>query len=68
MLKSKVIEILRTLSADELKLFREFIRSPYHNKNKNVISLFEIIRKFSPSFNDPNLTKEKVFKKIFPGK
>ncbi len=68
MLKSKVIDVFRSLSFEELKRLREFIRSPYHNTNKNVISLFENIRKFAPLFNNENLTKEKVFKKIFPGK
>ena len=68
MLKSKVLEIFRNLSPDEMKGLKDFIRSPYHNKNKNVMSLFDIIKKHSPSFNDHNFTKELVFKKIFPGK
>lgn len=68
MLKSKVLEILRNLTPDEMKGLRDFVRSPYHNKNKNVMSLFDIIKKQTPSFEDKNFTKELVFKKIFPGK
>lgn len=68
MLKSKVIDVFKALSADELKRLRDYIRSPYHNKNKNVISMFEIIRKYAPDFNNENISKEKLFAKIFPGK
>ena len=68
MKKSKVIGILRTLSPEELKKFRDFVHSPFHNKNKNVIRLFEIIRKHYPKFEDSVPEKEKVFKRLFPGK
>lgn len=68
MLKSKVFDILRRLTPDELKRFRDFVRSPYHNRNKNVIGLFEIIRKYGPDFNNEGLKKEKVYSKLFPRK
>jgi hypothetical protein len=48
--KSKVIDIFRTFSPDELKRFRDFVHSPFHNKNKNVIRLFEILKKYYPDF------------------
>jgi hypothetical protein len=68
MLRTKVLEIFKKLSSDELKQFRDFVRSPYHNKNKNVITLFEVIRKFAPYYESENLSKEMVFRKIFPRK
>lgn len=68
MRKSKVIEILRTLSEDELKRFKDFVNSPFHNRNKNVIRLFDNIRKYYPAFDSDRLEKEKVFIKLFPGK
>lgn len=68
MLKSKVIEVLRTFSPDELKGFRNYIISPFHNSNSNVIKLFELARKYSPGYDSPGLLKENLFKKLYPGK
>ncbi len=66
--KSKVIDIFRTFSPDELKRFRDFVHSPFHNKNKNVIRLFEILKKYYPDFESIRIAKEKIFVKLFPGK
>lgn len=68
MLKSKFIDVLRTFTPDELKKFRLFIISPFHNKNRNAVKLFDLIRKFYPEFNSSLLEKEKLFKKLYPGK
>ncbi len=68
MLKSKFIDVLKTFSKDELKSFKDFVHSPYHNSNKNVIRFFEIIRKHHPEYSSPLLGKEKIFRKMFPGK
>jgi hypothetical protein len=68
LIKSKVIEILKGLSKHELKELSDFILSPYYNKNKNVIKLFEELKKFYPDFCSRNMTKEYVYAKVFPGK
>ena len=68
MVKSKFIDIIKTFSPAELKQFRDFLRSHFHNTNKNVIKLFEIIRKHAPDFNSQQLKKENLFKKLYPGK
>lgn len=68
MLRSKFIDIVKTFSKSELKSFREFLASPYFNSNKNVIRLYEFIRKFAPDFSSDLLTKELLYKKLYPGK
>src|SRR5207244_2756512 len=67
-LKSKFIDIIKTFSKEELKEFKDFLNSPYHNSNKNVIKIYELIRKTAPYFDSPLITKEKLFGKIYPGK
>lgn len=66
--KSKVIEIIRTFSGEELKIFRNYLLSPVHNTNKKVIKLFELVKKYYPEFNSRNINKELIFKKLYPGK
>jgi len=68
MLKSKFIDVIRTFSKDELKEFRDFVYSPFHNSNKNVIKIFELIKKHSPDYTTDLIDKEKLFNKIYPGK
>jgi len=68
MLKSSLLEIIRTFTKQELAKFEDFVRSPYFNKKENVLKLFLEIKKYSPSFTDENLEKEKIWVKVFPGK
>ncbi len=67
MLKSNLIEAINALSAKEMKELAEFVNSPFFNKNKNVIKLFEIIRKYYPALDSDKLSKENVYAKLFPG-
>ncbi|MBS1550563.1 MAG: hypothetical protein JST15_00665 [Bacteroidetes bacterium] len=68
MLKSSLLEILRTFSKQELIKFEDFVRSPYFNKKENVLKLFLEIKKYAPHYENDNLEKEKAWVKIFPGK
>ncbi len=68
MLKSSVLEMLRSFDRDELMLFEDFLKSPYHNKNNNVIKLFNSIKKYCPDFDNENLDKEIVWKNLYPEK
>ncbi|MEO8512139.1 MAG: hypothetical protein ABI543_01135 [Ignavibacteria bacterium] len=68
MLKSKFIDLVKSFSKEELKQFRDFVNSPFHNSNKNVIKLYDIIRKYQPDFSSPLIEKEKLFSRIYPGK
>ena len=61
----KILDVLRTLDKKELRRFGDFISSPYFNKNKNVIRLFNSLTKFHPVYNHKNLTLEKLFVKVF---
>jgi hypothetical protein len=68
MKKSKVIDVLKTFLPDELKRFKEFVYSSFHNRNKNVIKLFDLLKKYHPEFESEKLEKEKIYKKFFPEK
>lgn len=65
MIHSKSIRVLKTLSEEELKQFSDFLRSPFHNKNKNLIKLFNILEKYHSQYEVEN---EIVYSKVYPGK
>lgn len=67
-MKSKSLnELLKSLSKSEYKRLGEFIRSPYHNKNKNLISLHTCLSKVNVK-DDTVLPIEDFSSLIFPGK
>ncbi|MBK9229033.1 MAG: hypothetical protein IPL67_18720 [Ignavibacteria bacterium] len=68
MINTSLIAALRTFSKDELKRFEEFLLSPFFNKKKPVIKLFQSIKKFAPEFNSPRLERKKVWEALFKGK
>lgn len=65
---TKAVQVLQAFSPEEMKKFRDFINSPYHNTNKSVIKLFEALRKEYPEFDEKKISKEKLYPKIFGSK
>lgn len=63
-----VIELLKTFSEEEIKRFEDYLESPFFNKSKILFLLFKAISKYHPNYNHPSIEKEKLFKKIYPGK
>ncbi|MEM1319166.1 MAG: hypothetical protein AAGG75_02855 [Bacteroidota bacterium] len=63
---AKFVKIIKTWQPEELKAFESWLRSPWCNSNKNLVRLFECLRKYYPEFDDKRLTKEKLFHKILP--
>jgi hypothetical protein len=68
MIKAKVIDILRSLSKEELKWFGDYLSSPLFNKRETIAELLGAYKKYYPGFDDKNFTKEKIHRKLFPGK
>lgn len=68
MIPANTFEILKTLQKEDLKRFRNFVISPYHNSNKVLIKLFDEIIKFFPDYSNEKLRYEYLYKKLYPGK
>lgn len=66
MQNTKLIQLLKTFSAQEFKQFGDFIISPIYNKNKKVFLLYESLKKYYPEFDSNDMANEKIFIKIFP--
>lgn len=68
MIKSKLIQLLRTFSKEEFRNFGKFVRSPYFYKDKAVIKLYDSLKPFYPDYDSEGLTKHLLFEKMFPKK
>lgn len=63
---TKVARLLKTWQEQELKDFETWLQSPWCNTNRNLIQLFQQLKKYHPEFNSKWLTKEKLFQKVLP--
>lgn len=62
--ESKLITLLKVLTKKEIKHFVQFVHSPFHNKKKEVIQLFNVLAKEHPVFKKA-LSKPILYKHIF---
>ena len=65
---TKAVELLCTLDKNELKELGKFIASPYFSRGRDVLPLFNELKKFHPDFDDPALTRENIYNRLFPKK
>ncbi|MCO6487663.1 MAG: hypothetical protein J5I98_04555 [Phaeodactylibacter sp.] len=68
MRESKLIVLLRSIKPEELRWLARWVCSPYYNSNEWVVALFDHLRKYAPGYDSPKITKEGVFKQVFPDK
>ncbi len=68
MKKTKLISILSTFSKEEMKKFEKFIASPFFNNGRNFIPYFKILKTYYPEFDSQDITVEKLFQILYPGK
>lgn len=68
MLNSKLLRILRQLNENELDDFSDFIHSPFFNKNKKCIALFQLLQSYSPSFSAPEINDVQFAKDVYSNK
>lgn len=61
---TKIIDLLKNFSNEEMKEFGYFVHSPYYNRIKNVSKLFDQIKKFHPEFSSRYLNNEYLFKRV----
>lgn len=63
----KLISLLKTFSKTEIKEFEKFLQSPYLNTSgEYIFKFFNNIKKYYPEFESVELTKQNIFKKIYP--
>jgi len=65
---SQLFEALRSMNKKEFREFGKYIHSPYFNNRSEVIRFYEILRKFHPELDSRELSSDKLFRKVYPGK
>ncbi len=65
---SKLIAMLKTFTASELKDFDTFLRSPYFSIGRDLTEFFNCLKQFHPGFDNPKFTPDNLYKKLYPQK
>lgn len=65
MIKTKLIQVLESLSKKELSQFKKYLRSPFFNHREDVLLLFEYLNRERKK-KKPKLSKEAIFTTLFP--
>jgi hypothetical protein len=65
--KTKLIQLLRTFDSKELRAFHDFVRSPFFNKQEEIVQLYTYLKKQAKrDFPPARITKQTVFQQLFP--
>ncbi len=67
MVNAKLLLILQTLDEKEMRELESFLSSDYFNKDQDVCKLFNYLQPFHPEFTSDQLTKERLFRYVYPG-
>lgn len=67
MIGSKLIDLLSTFNGAEMRLFHEFVQSPYFNKNRSISELVGYLRDLKGRFDEQSLNKTDVFQIVYEG-
>ncbi len=63
--KSKLIQLLRSMSKKEFSDLEYYIKSPCHNRDKDAIKLYMSLKSAYPEFKHFRINKERIAKMVF---
>lgn len=66
MKNTKLIQILKTFSKEEIKEFEKFVASPYFSRGRDLLLFYKSLKSYYPGFDDPDFTYERIFRKLYP--
>lgn len=66
MFGSKLLDILETLNKKEWKSLDTFLRSPYFNKNQDLVRLLDLLKTAGPVFKEEAVDRYWLWSKLYP--
>lgn len=65
MQNTKIIRLLKCFSAKEMREFRKFVSSPFHNNRRILVGFYDILKEYYPDFE--SVSGKEVYGKLYPG-
>ena len=63
---SKLVQLVKTFSKNELNEFGKFISSPFFNESPKLLLLYDLLHENYPSFPAETFNKQKIFERLYP--
>ena len=63
--QTKLIQLLKGFSEEEIDNFSHFLESPYFNNSAKLSKFYQLLIPYHPKFESPALAKEKLFVKLY---
>lgn len=63
---SKIVLLLQSFSSQEFREFSKFLHSPFFNKKKEVIAMYDALKKAAPDFEKHKIERRFILKKVYP--
>lgn len=60
-----MLEYFKSLSEQELEEFEDFVYSPYFNKQRNNVKLFQYLKSLYPNIKNSDVSKEKLSLNVY---
>jgi len=64
---SKLLDLLKSLSAVEMRQLESFAQSPFFNTRDDVRQLLRLLKGVHPNFSEAELNREHIHKQLYPG-
>ncbi|MEM6723390.1 MAG: hypothetical protein AAF598_05085 [Bacteroidota bacterium] len=64
---SKLILLFASFTTAELRAFKDFVASPYFNKNQELVRFYDYLKKQAPHFPPKKVERSYIWKKLYPG-
>lgn len=61
----KLFELLKGISGDEMIEFGDFVKSKVFNSNRNVISLYNFLKKNRRKITEGKISRENIYRSVF---
>jgi len=58
--------LLSSFSGKEIKMFAEFLNSPFFNTSDKVLQLFKVLRHYHTDYKGSTLSNEGIYKRLYP--
>ena len=66
MKNTKLIALLRTFTAAELRQFGDFVASPFFNKRQELVQFYSLLRQCAPEFAAEQVDRQRLFQLLYP--
>ncbi len=62
---TQLLQLLKILNKQELRKFRSYLQSNYHNEHHEVFQLFLVLRKYAPRYQSVRLKRASVYQQLY---